>query len=89
MHVPLPGGGMPQWGTELSLHLHLHLFQTYRFSNSGTSTKYGQFRTYGTKTALYSCSRHMTQRSGIKGSLLVVSDALSSFSFEPIKEHTL
>lgn len=35
---------------------------------------------YGTKTALYSCSRQITHRSGISLSLFVLSDPFSSFS---------
>lgn len=39
--------------------------------------------TYGTKTALYSCSRHITQRSGIGLSFLLLSDPFSAFPFDP------
>jgi hypothetical protein len=38
---------------------------------------------YGTKTALYSCSRHITHISGIRRSLLAASDSSSAFSFKP------
>lgn len=41
---------------------------------------------YGTKTELYSCSRHMTQRSGIERSLLALSGALLVFSSVPEKK---
>jgi len=37
---------------------------------------------YGTKTALYSCSRHITHKSGIKRSFLTPSDKPSAFSTE-------
>jgi hypothetical protein len=41
-----------------------------------------RLRAYGTKTELYSCSRHITHKFGIARSLLAPSDKLSSISPE-------
>lgn len=40
-------------------------------------------KTYGTKTELYSCSRHITHKSGIVRSLLVPSDPFSAVPLKP------
>lgn len=43
----------------------------------------GYWRAYGTKTELYSCSRHITHKSGVTLSLFVESNPLSASPFEP------